>query len=270
MLVKVLHSGDQLPFGPHSDAVWHESVDDLESQWRGKFEVLHCEADGGGALADHADVRRCSEELEEARARVLLFAEAQRQRIPVQLRNTESDSDGAPEDKEKISRERPSSPVSGRARSGASGADLNGAVAGVRVSGEEHQIEMDVRRDTEGLAGRQARTEGTRERCRAPATATRVRQNDCGAQEAYRQGAQRSKEAYLSRQTVEAIPTKLEDGASETAAANACVSSHVEACQRPHVTNGCGQRRQAVPLELQRSQVGSGLTIRTDTTLLRG
>jgi hypothetical protein len=43
----------------------------------------------------------------------------------------------------------------------------------------------------------------------------------CGAQETYRQEAQRSQEAYLSRQAVEAIPIKLEDDASETTRANA-------------------------------------------------
>jgi exonuclease VII small subunit len=57
---------------------------------------LHCKADRGGALADHADVRRCGEELEQARARVLIVVEAQRQKIVVQLRNNESD-DGAQE-----------------------------------------------------------------------------------------------------------------------------------------------------------------------------
>jgi hypothetical protein len=100
----MLDGRDQLPFGPHADAVWWEkSVEDLECQWRGQFEVLHCEADGGGAIADHADVRRHGEELEKTRARVLVNAETQRQRIVVQLRNNESDSDGAPEDKEKTS-----------------------------------------------------------------------------------------------------------------------------------------------------------------------
>jgi hypothetical protein len=93
-LTKVLHHRDQLPFGPHADAVRAQGVEDSESQRRGKFEILKSEADGTGALADHADVRRCSEELEEARARVLIFVEAQRQRIVRQLRNNESD-DGA-------------------------------------------------------------------------------------------------------------------------------------------------------------------------------
>jgi hypothetical protein len=116
--MKVLHSGDQLPFGPHADAVgWEESVEDLESHECGEMEVLQCIADGGGALADHADVRRCSEELEEARARFLVFAEAQRQRIEVQLRNS---CQTAGHTKEKISRKRWSSLASGRARQGAS------------------------------------------------------------------------------------------------------------------------------------------------------
>jgi hypothetical protein len=90
--MKVLHRCDQLPFGPHSDAVWAVGIDDLERQWRWKFEVLHCEADRRGALTDHADVRRCGEEFKEARASVLAVAEAQRQMIAVQLRrNSESD-----------------------------------------------------------------------------------------------------------------------------------------------------------------------------------
>jgi hypothetical protein len=42
-----------------------------------------------------------------------------------------------------------------------------------------------------------------------------------GAQETYRQGAQRSQEAYFSWQTNEAISIKLEDDASETTRANA-------------------------------------------------
>jgi hypothetical protein len=97
--MKVLHSGDQLPFGPHSDAVWKEGVEDLESGERGEVEVLQRIADGAGAVADHADVRRCSEELEKARARVLRPLEAQRQRIAPQLRNNESDG-GAREGEE--------------------------------------------------------------------------------------------------------------------------------------------------------------------------
>jgi uncharacterized protein YfaQ (DUF2300 family) len=117
--MKVLHSGDQLPFGPHSDAVgWEERVEDLERDERGEVEVLQCIADGGSALADHADVCSCGEEFEEARARVLPFAEAQRQRIVEQLRNSESD--GWAHEGEKISLERMSLPASGRARSGAS------------------------------------------------------------------------------------------------------------------------------------------------------
>jgi hypothetical protein len=90
-LVKVFDSCDQLPLGPHADVVGREKgVDDFQSQWRGKFEVLHGKANRGGALTNHADVCRCGEEVEEARARVLHDAEAQRQRIVVQLRNRES------------------------------------------------------------------------------------------------------------------------------------------------------------------------------------
>jgi hypothetical protein len=90
--MKVLDLCDQLPFGPHSDVVGREeSVEDLESQWRGKLEILKCKAHGTGALADHADVRRRGEELGEARARVLREVKAQRQRIVAQLSNRESD-----------------------------------------------------------------------------------------------------------------------------------------------------------------------------------
>jgi hypothetical protein len=91
--MKVLHGGDQLPFGPHSDVVgWEKSVEDLESEWRGKLEILHGEADRRGALANHADVRRGSKQLEEARARILVEFKAQRQRIVPHLTNSESDS----------------------------------------------------------------------------------------------------------------------------------------------------------------------------------
>jgi hypothetical protein len=92
-LVKVFDRCDQLPFGPHADVVgWEESVEDLESERRGQFELLHRKANGGGAFADHGDVRRHGEELEEARARVLVFGEAQRPWIVLQLKNSESDS----------------------------------------------------------------------------------------------------------------------------------------------------------------------------------
>jgi hypothetical protein len=116
--MKVLHHRDQLPFGPHADAVgWEERVEDLERDKGGEVELLQCDADGGGALADHGDVRRCGEELEEARTRVLIFVEAQRQMIVEQLRNS---SQTAGHTKEKISRKRMSLPASGRARPGAS------------------------------------------------------------------------------------------------------------------------------------------------------
>jgi hypothetical protein len=88
-LMKVLDCCDQLPFGPHADAVWAVGVDDFESQRRRQFEVLHRKADGGGALADHADMRRRGEELEETRARILEVFKDQRQRIAVELRTSE-------------------------------------------------------------------------------------------------------------------------------------------------------------------------------------
>jgi hypothetical protein len=93
---------DQLPFGPHSDAIgWEERVENLESQRRGQFEisVLHCEADGGGAIADHADADadvRCGgdgDEFGKARARVFgprgSGEQRCRQRIAVQLRKNQ-------------------------------------------------------------------------------------------------------------------------------------------------------------------------------------
>jgi hypothetical protein len=116
-LMKVLHRRDQLPFRPHADAVGEESVEDLERDKGGEVEVLQCIADGGGAIADHADVCRRGEELKKARARVLVVVEAQRQRIVPQLRNTESD--GWAQEGEKISLKRMSLPASGRARWGA-------------------------------------------------------------------------------------------------------------------------------------------------------
>jgi hypothetical protein len=65
---------------------------------------------------------------------------------------------------------------------------------------------------------------------------------------------QRSEEAYLAWQLMETIRRELEDGASEASESErgVSVSSHVELCQRPHVTNGSGQRRQAVHRELRR------------------
>jgi hypothetical protein len=99
--MKVFDCCDQLPFGPHSDVVgWEESVENLESQRGGKLEILHGKADGGGAITNHADVSRYREELGESRTCILKELE-ERQRIVVQLGNSESD--GAPEDKEKTS-----------------------------------------------------------------------------------------------------------------------------------------------------------------------
>jgi hypothetical protein len=121
-LVKVFDCCDQLPFGPHSDAVRAERVDDFESQRSGQFEVLHCEADGGGALTDHADVRGCSEQFKEATARILREAKGQRQRIVPQLRNKCQYFETAKANDE-ISPKQSSLPASGRARWGANRAD---------------------------------------------------------------------------------------------------------------------------------------------------
>jgi hypothetical protein len=50
---------DQLPLGPHANRVFvHRLVDDLECHKRGQFEILQTDADLGGALANHADMRR--------------------------------------------------------------------------------------------------------------------------------------------------------------------------------------------------------------------
>jgi hypothetical protein len=56
---EMLHGSDQLPLGPHANRVLvHRLVDDLERHKRGQFETLQADADLGGALSDHADVRR--------------------------------------------------------------------------------------------------------------------------------------------------------------------------------------------------------------------
>jgi hypothetical protein len=112
---------------------------------------------------------------------------------------------------------------------------------------------MDEHGELEGLASWPARTESTRERCCAPVTATTVKQNDSLARkETHRKEAQRSQEAYFSWQMNKAIPGELEGGVSGTTETERGVSPHVEACQRSHLTNGCGQRRQAVGVELSR------------------
>ncbi len=55
----MLDGSDQLPLGPHANRVLvHRRVDDLKSHKRGKSETLQADADLGGALSDHADVRR--------------------------------------------------------------------------------------------------------------------------------------------------------------------------------------------------------------------
>ena len=55
----MLHGSDQLPLGPHANRVLvHRCVDNRECHKRRQFEILQGDADLGGALADHADVRR--------------------------------------------------------------------------------------------------------------------------------------------------------------------------------------------------------------------
>jgi hypothetical protein len=60
---EVLDRCYQLPLGPHANRVLvHRCVDDLKSHKCGKFEILEADADLGGALSDHADVRCCGED----------------------------------------------------------------------------------------------------------------------------------------------------------------------------------------------------------------
>jgi hypothetical protein len=56
---EVLDGRDQLPLGPHANRVlMHRRVDDLKSDKRRQAEILKADADLGGTLSDHADVRR--------------------------------------------------------------------------------------------------------------------------------------------------------------------------------------------------------------------
>jgi hypothetical protein len=58
-LAEVFDGSDQLPLGPHANRVLvHRLVDDLKSHKRGQFETVQADADLGGTLSDHADVRR--------------------------------------------------------------------------------------------------------------------------------------------------------------------------------------------------------------------
>ena len=61
---------DQLPLGPHANrVVVHSLVDDLKCHKRGQFKILQADADLGGTLSDHADVRRrCDDFVDAARA----------------------------------------------------------------------------------------------------------------------------------------------------------------------------------------------------------
>ena len=55
----MLHGSDQLPLGPHANRVLvHRFVDNLECHKRGQSKTLQADADLGGTLSDHADVRR--------------------------------------------------------------------------------------------------------------------------------------------------------------------------------------------------------------------
>jgi len=58
-ILEMFHGSDQLPLGPHANRILvHRCVDDLQCHKRGQFEILQADADLGGALSDHADVRR--------------------------------------------------------------------------------------------------------------------------------------------------------------------------------------------------------------------
>jgi hypothetical protein len=58
---------DQLPLGPHANRILvHRLVDDLERHKSGQFEILEGDADLGGALPDHTDVRRGGDDFVDA------------------------------------------------------------------------------------------------------------------------------------------------------------------------------------------------------------
>jgi hypothetical protein len=93
--MKVFDRGDQLPFGPHADVVLaHISVNDLERHKRWQLEILQTDADSGGALTNHADVCRRSEELAQASTHILKVGKLQRQRIVMQLTLKEKKKSG--------------------------------------------------------------------------------------------------------------------------------------------------------------------------------
>jgi hypothetical protein len=60
---EMFHGSDQLPLCPHANRVLvHRLVNDLESHKGRQFETLQADADLGGTLSDHADVRRGGED----------------------------------------------------------------------------------------------------------------------------------------------------------------------------------------------------------------
>ena len=64
---EMFDGSDQLPLGPHANRVLvHRLVDDRERHKRGQFDTLQTDADLGGALADHADVRRSGDDFVDA------------------------------------------------------------------------------------------------------------------------------------------------------------------------------------------------------------
>jgi hypothetical protein len=55
---------DQLPLGPHANRVLvHRLVHNQQCHKRRQFEILQADADLGGTLSDHANVRRGGENL---------------------------------------------------------------------------------------------------------------------------------------------------------------------------------------------------------------
>ncbi len=79
---EVLDGRYQLPLGPHANLILvHRLVDDLKCHKRGQFKTLQTDADLGGALSDHADVRRGGDDFVDT-ARALfgtVFGELKRQ-----------------------------------------------------------------------------------------------------------------------------------------------------------------------------------------------
>jgi hypothetical protein len=84
---EMFHGRDQLPLGPHANLVLvHRLVDDRERHKRGQFEILEGDADLGGALADHADVRRCGDDFVDTERALFATVVGEIKRQPSDLR----------------------------------------------------------------------------------------------------------------------------------------------------------------------------------------